>query len=163
VAISQPDTVLLDNTVLSNFALVKRTDLVLQLWPHSSTTANAWREYQAGVALGYLPKETWTALPLIYLNKTENKVAQQLEKVLGAGERTCIAVVKIRGGLFVTDDRTARLVALEMGVKVTGTLGILIVAVERKIIPISDANHLLAQMITYGYRSPIEKLSGQFS
>ena len=47
--------------------------------------------------------------------------------------------------------------------KVTGTLGILIVAVERKIILIGDANHLLARMIKYGYRSPIDNLSGLFS
>jgi predicted nucleic acid-binding protein len=134
---------------------VKQTDLVLQLWPDSSTTADAWREYQAGVALGYLPKETWTALPRVKLNDTEDKIAQKLVKILGAGERTCIAVVKNRGGLFVTDDRKARQAALEMGVKVTGTLGILVVAVERKVIPIDEANHLLAQMIKYGYRSPI--------
>ena len=81
---------------------------------------------------------------------------------LGAGERSCIAVVKNRGGLFVTDDRKARQVALEMGVKVTGTLGILVVAVERKLISIEAANHLLAQMIAYGYRSPVNDLSNLF-
>ena len=160
---SRPAPILLDNTVLSNFALVKQTDLVLQLWPDCTTTADAWREYQAGVALGYLPKETWTAIPQIKLNETEDKIAQQFVKALGAGERTCIAVAKNRGGLFVTDDRKARQVALEMGVKVTGTLGILIVAVERKIIPIGDANHLLSQMIKDGYRSPINNLSDLFS
>ena len=75
---SRPVLILLDNTVLSNFALVKQTDLVLQLWTNCSTTANAWREYQASVALAYLPKETWTALPRIKLNDTEVKIAQQL-------------------------------------------------------------------------------------
>ena len=112
---SQSDPILLDNTVLSNFALVKQSDLVLRLWPDCNTTADAWREYQAGVALGYLPKDTWTALPRIKLNETEDKIAQKLEKALGAGERTCIAVAKNRGGLFVTDDRKARLVALKWG------------------------------------------------
>ena len=97
---SQPAPILFDNTVLSNFALVKQTDLVLQLWPDSSTTADAWREYQAGVALGYLPKETWNALPRIQLNDTEDEIAQQLVNALGAGERTCIAVAKNRGGLL---------------------------------------------------------------
>jgi predicted nucleic acid-binding protein len=155
---SQPNPILLDNTVLSNFALVKRTDLVLQLWPHCSTTADTWREYQAGVALGYLPKETWTTLPRTELNETEEKIARQLVNALGAGERTCIAVAKTRNGLFVTDDRKARQVALEMGVIVSGTLGILVVAVERKIIPIGEANQLLAQMIEYGYRSPVDNL-----
>jgi predicted nucleic acid-binding protein len=122
-----------------------------------------WHEYQAGVALGYLSTEIWTALPRIELNKTEEKIARQLMNALGAGERTCIAVVKSRGGLFVTDDRKARQIALQMGVKVTGTLGILVVAVERKLISIDDANHLLAQMIEYGYRSPVNNLSNLFS
>jgi predicted nucleic acid-binding protein len=48
---------------------------------------------------------------------------------------------------------------MEMGVKVTGTLGILVIAVERKVISIEEANHLLAQMIAYGYRSLIDKLN----
>jgi len=63
----------------------------------------------------------------------------------------------------VTDDRKARQVALEMGVKVTGTLGILVMVVELKIISIDEAEDLLAQMIEFGYRSPIDKLSNLFS
>ena len=159
---SQPKPVFLDNTVLSNFALVNRTDLVLRLWPQCTTTVDAWQEFQSGVALGYLPKETWETLPLVDLTDAEHRVAQQFVRVLGAGERACIAVAKNRNGLFVTDDRKARQAALEMGIKVTGTLGILVVAIERKIIPIGEAEHLLAQMIDYGYRSPVDNLSSLF-
>ena len=63
-----------------------------------------------------------------------------------------------RAGLFVTDDRKARQVALDLGVKVTGTLGILVMAVERQIIIIDEANQYLAQMIRNGYRSPVDDL-----
>lgn len=50
-----------------------------------------------------------------------------------------------------------------MGVKFTGTLGILVVAVEHRMITIHEANQLLAQMIEYGYRSPVENLNKRFS
>ena len=159
---SQSRPVLLDNTVLSNFALVNRTEIVSNLWPHCSTTVDAWREFQSGITLGYLPKESWGALPQIELNELDQGIAQQFLDTLGAGERTCIAVAKNCDGLFVTDDRKARQVAVEMGLKVTGTLGILVVAVERQFIKFSEAESLLAQMIEYGYRSPIDELSKLF-
>jgi hypothetical protein len=38
---SQSKPVLLDNTVLSNFALVKRTDLIRHLWDNCSTRGSA--------------------------------------------------------------------------------------------------------------------------
>jgi len=75
---SQSKPVLLDNTVLSNFALVNQTNLVLQLWLKCSTTVDAWREYQSEVVLGYLPKDIWETLLRINLTEKENGIAQQL-------------------------------------------------------------------------------------
>ncbi len=44
---------LLDNTVLSNFALVRRADLLLlALGPEIATTPEVVEEFLAGVALG---------------------------------------------------------------------------------------------------------------
>lgn len=160
---AQSRPILLDNTVLSNFAVVKRADIVLQLWNACSTTPDAWQEFQFGIALGHLPGDAWKTIALTELTEPERAIAKQLSRVLGAGERSCLAVVKNSGGLFVTDDRKARQVALELEVNVTGTLGILIVAVERKVIPIGDANHILAQMIQNGYRSPVDHLNSLFS
>jgi predicted nucleic acid-binding protein len=124
---------------------------------------DVWREYQSGVALGYLPKETWETLPHVELTETEQQIAQQLKNILGAGESACIAVIKSRGGLFVTDDQKARQVASGVGVRVTGSLGILVVAIERKIISIGEAELVLAKMIDYGYWSPVENLKSLFS
>ena len=72
--------VLLDNTVLSNFALVKHTDLVRKFWDNCSTTEDAWQEYQSGVALGYLPKGGWKTLPRIQLTGIEVGIAQQFNR-----------------------------------------------------------------------------------
>ena len=160
---SQSNPVLLDNTVLSNFAEVKRTDVVTGLWKTCCTTQDAWREFQAGVAIDRLPRNAWKTLPVTELTDLELDLANRLSNALGAGERSCIAVAANRAGLFVTDDRKARQVALDLGVKVTGTLGILVVAVERKIILLDEANRYLAQMIQNGYRSPVDDLSSLLS
>ena len=65
--------VLLDNTVLTNLALVNRVDLVIRLWGAAPcTTAPVLAEYQVGVQSGLLPfiardawsQTTWTrAMP----------------------------------------------------------------------------------------------------
>ena len=156
---SQSKLILLDNTVLSNFAEVKRTDIVLSLCNGCTTTPEAWSELQSGIAIGRLPKNAWKTLHVTELTDLELDLANRLSNALGAGERSCIAVAVNRAGLFVTDDRKARQVALDLGVKVTGTLGILVVAVERQIIIIDEANQYLAQMIRNGYRSPVDDLS----
>ena len=155
---SQSNLALLDNTVLSNFARVDRYNLVMDLWPSCATTLEAWQEFQAGVIIGKLPKNVWKGLSLIELTADERESSNGLSNILGLGERTCIAAAKHRHGLFMTDDRKARQVALELGIKITGTLGILVVAVERRKITLEEANRLLAAMIENGYRSPVDEL-----
>ena len=75
---SLPKLVLLDNTVLSNFAEVKRTDIVLSLWKACTTTPDAWRECQSGVAIGRLPEEAWKTLPITRLTPPEQELADRL-------------------------------------------------------------------------------------
>jgi predicted nucleic acid-binding protein len=160
---SLPNLVLLDNTVLSNFAQIGRSDLVMSLWAGCSTTMEARQEFLVGLAAGKLPLDVWQDLPLIDLTGVEREFADGLSKVLGLGERTCVAAVKFRGGMLVSDDRKARQVALEIGVKVTGTLGILVIDVERKRITLEEANQVLEKMIEYGYRSPVKDLGSLIS
>ena len=51
---------------------------------------------------------------------------------LHAGEGACLALLAARdGGMFLTDDAGARLVAEEMGIEVHGTIGALIRSVRR--------------------------------
>lgn len=70
VAMSWPT--LLDNTILTNFALVDRAELVTQLWPTAAcTTAAVVAEYAVGVAEGLLPADAWTDLPVVELTGKE--------------------------------------------------------------------------------------------
>ena len=151
--------IVLDNTVLTNFALVGRDDLPHLLWPSRvCTTEAAWAEYQSGVALGKLPAEAWKTLPVIPLTEEEATLASRLAHRLGSGERTCLVLAFHRQGMLATDDKRARQVAKQYGVSVTGTLGILATCVEQGVLLLPEANGLLRGMIEHGYRSPVHDL-----
>ena len=148
--------VLLDNTVLANFALVGRPDLVLRLWGDAAcTTPEAWSEYQVGVAADLVSAAAWVDLPVVTLAKAEVDFAANLPARLGAGERTCLAVALHRRGLFATDDQDARSVAQRHDVPVTGTLGILVLCTRQEHLSKDEANALLKAMIAAGYHSPV--------
>jgi len=151
--------ILVDNTVLSNFALVKRADLVLRLWATAAgTTSSVLAEYRAGAASGVLSPQAWAQLPVLTLTAEETEFASSLPPRLGAGERTCLSVAVHRRGILATDDLDARRMADEYGVSTTGSVGILALCVRRGHLTHEQANALLAAMIAAGYRSPIESL-----
>jgi len=80
-----------------------------------------------------------------------------LEKI-GLGEASSIAIAKARGFFFACDDRTARREAGLLGVKLTGTFGILKKAVRNRIIRLKEGNLILAEMIEKGFYSSVSSL-----
>jgi predicted nucleic acid-binding protein len=151
--------IFLDNTVLSNLALVGQSDLAFHLWAERvSTTREVLQEYQVAAQAGLLPAHAWSDLPVIDMTPQESAWAETLSKRLGAGERSCLAVAHSRGGLVVSDDADARDAAQRWGIPVTGTLGVLALAVRREVLTLPEANLLLAEMIAAGYRTPLEIL-----
>jgi len=153
--VSKP--VLLDNTVLTNFALIGRPDLVLEPWPIACTTPATVAEYQAGVA-HQLPAAAWQSLEVVDLTPAEATLAQRLSNRLGSGERECLAVAALRGGLFVSDDFDARRQAQELSVATSGSIGILLLNVRQGRLRLVEGNDLLVQLIAAGYRSPVASL-----
>jgi predicted nucleic acid-binding protein len=149
--------VILDNTVLSNFALVQRADLVTGIWQNCATTPHAWNEFMAGVALRRFPAHAWKGLPVVDLLPEEIEFQHRLPS-LGKGEGTCLAVAYNRKAILATDDQKARRIGLQWGLDITGTLGFLLFAIRFDHIDLATANALLHQMITTGYHSPVEDL-----
>lgn len=150
---------LLDNTVLSNFAAVKRPDIVLRLWPGQiCTTPGVLLEYQNAVLTRHYAPDSWAELPVLELTETEREYAASLPTPLGPGECECIAVAIHRQGSFVSDDAAARAVARSKGLEISGTLGILLIASELGPLTLTEANTLLKKMIAAGYRSPVDDL-----
>jgi predicted nucleic acid-binding protein len=58
-----------------------------------------------------------------------------------------------------TDDRDARRIAQQMGLKVTGTLGILVHLVRAKRVSLEEANRLLEGMAQRGFFSPVSDIA----
>lgn len=153
------DLVVLNATPLTNFALVGRPDLPLRLWQDKiCTTSAVMEEYQAGVLSGRLPANVWQDLPVAQLSEGEEIWMAELSLRLGNGERSCIAVAFHRSGLLVTDDLDARRLARELGVRITGSIGILVACVRAGLVNLDGANALLDMMITAGFRSPVRLL-----
>lgn len=150
--------VLLDNTVLSNFALVERTELVMDLWPAACTTPAVKAEYAAGTEARNLPADVWEGLTVLTLTSMEKAFAVRLHQRLGAGERSCIAVAHHRSGLFASDDSDARREAQALQIPTTGTVGILLLNIQQRRITVTDGNKWLAELIQFGYRSPVSRL-----
>lgn len=151
--------VIIDNTVLTNFALVGRPDIVLSLWPDSvATTPEVTAEYTTGIAVANLPSEAWIELPVVSLSNAEFAFSLSLSHRLGAGERACLAVAVSQKILLATDDYDARKYAQRARLTVVGTIGILISTVQKGFIHLDEAQKLLDRMIAAGYRSPITRL-----
>jgi len=83
---------------------------------------------------------------------------EDLSVSLGAGEASSIAAAKARGMVFACDDREARRQSGLLGVRLTGTIGILARAVRVRTIPREEADRILTRMIEKGFFSPIRSL-----
>ena len=155
--IDQP--VILDNTVLTNLALVGRADLVTHLWPATAcTTPSVLDEYRSGAVGGWVPADAWAHLTVVTMTEEETALTARFSTRLGAGERSCLAVAVRRRGLLASDDLDARRIAQQQKVSLTGTIGILTLCMRRGYLSRQEANNLLAEMIALGYHSPFDSL-----
>lgn len=68
-------------------------------------------------------------------------------------------MAKVRGFIFACDDRLARREAAFLGVKLTGTIGIILKAVRKQIIDNKVADRILTKMVAQGFYSPVKSIS----
>ena len=165
-----PRRVVLDATVLSNFAMAGQIQLLRRLYRgRACTTIMVVTEIQRGIDAGYRKLESvegillslqptgW--LPVLALESAEAQALYlQLSASLGSGEASCLAVAVTRGLVLATDDLAARRRATQRGVRLTGTIGILVRLAREGHLPLNEANRILTQMIALRYRSPVASL-----
>lgn len=97
--------ILIDNTVLSNFALVQHPEFIRRAYLEDvSTTHEVITELERGVALGRLPACQWTWLQKVQMTPVEQQQFHQLRSHLGPGEASCLAVAAHRKWKIATDD-----------------------------------------------------------
>ena len=160
--------IILNTTVLSNFAAVGELDLIKRLFGVVYTTHEVHEEILRGISRGYQYLEDvdhemsfdetgWLRVVAIR-SRMEHQSMNDLLKRLGMGESSCIAIAKSRTMIFMSDDRTARRIANELGVLISGTIGILVRCVDKDIISFLEGNIILVEMIQKGYMSPVDSL-----
>jgi len=147
-----------DTTVLNNFAQIRRPDLLRQAFAQVGAPRVVRAELSVGEQLGRVPPVDWSWLQLCDLTDKEQARAAELETRLQAGEAACLALAEARGGLFLSDDGSARRIAASLQVQISGTVGILARLLRSRIVAPVEADALLAEMIRRGYRSPTTSL-----
>lgn len=178
---AEPSLVIFDNTVLSNFALVQAFDVLRRLYAGRAFICRAvQREIQAGIESGWkypwLRSRTrlqainqalehgWLQFPDEEVNPDEEvvelRLALEYGQRFGAGEAEAMAIARTRNWVFASDDGSARRFAKEQGIRVTGTLGVLVKAVSVERLSVFNADAIHAHMIDEGYRSPLPYENG---
>jgi predicted nucleic acid-binding protein len=154
-------TLIADTTVLSNFALVQRPELLSMAGVEIITAAQVMEEIRRGVARGILPPGDWQWLPLCTLDTSEEvQLFEHISRRLGRGEAACLALAVHRGYTFPTDDRDARRWSHRAEIPVSGTIGILVRLVQNGTLTIDEGNALLSEMRQKGFYAPVDRLDG---
>ena len=160
--------IVFDACVLSNFALSGSVDIIRTLYGRTAlitdfVNAEITRGIQAGHS-GLLEIKRSIKKGLIkeicLSGEEEKALFESLSISLGLGEASSIAAAKKRVITFASDDKVARREAARLGVKLTGTLGILKKAVAAKVITLKEADAVLKKMIAQGFYSKFKSIKG---
>jgi predicted nucleic acid-binding protein len=158
--------IVVNTTVFSNLAAADRLPLLEALFGRVLVPSQVHDEILKGIAAGYDFLETadesteaeWIVLTT-FEGQPERALFKRLLDVVGYGEAAGIAMAKERNLIFFSDDRKARRVAQDHGVEISGTLGLLKLAVEEGTLSVGEADEVLSQMIEGGYYAPVQSIN----
>lgn len=168
-----PSPIVLDTTVLINFARTDSVDWLAETISIPVTVDAVTRELGDGLWEGYeslesvseyieyvdgVPEEPVDAICVVPLDGLpRNDAPVEIEK-LDRGEAHALYYAWPDGTL-ATDDLDARDLAKKGGVHVTGSIGILVDGVERGALSVETADEWLEVWRDAGYYSPVETVS----
>jgi len=162
-------SVIVNTTVLSNFAAIDQLDLLNQLYGTIHIPTEVYKEVQVGLEEGYqfyagiaqlihpFVEDGWIQLTGM-VDEQELRLLGELPPSLHQGEAACLAIAHHHGWTLLTDDLTARKEAARLDIRKSGSVGCLVLAIERGVCTLEQANHWLEEMIRQGYRSPVSNL-----
>lgn len=152
--------VVADTTILSNFVLIGREDILNKVFRNNFfTTEEVLKELKRGEDRGVIPKGDWGWIKIVKIESPhENYLFQLFTGFLGKGESSCLSVAISQNFKVLTDDLDARRLSQRRGVPVSGTIGVLVEAVRRGLLSSDEGNAVLSKMIAKGYFSPFERL-----
>jgi len=143
-------SIVVNNTVISNFAVAEKLDLLRQILGKIYITQEVLQEIEDGIKEGHLflnavkkaiDEDNW-----IFVAELKNKelyLYKILSDKMGIGESSCLSIAYMRKWSFFSDDKTARNYAEENNIALVGTFGLLISAIEDGILSKDQANSIL--------------------
>ena len=163
-------SVIVNTTVISNFAAIEQLDVLCQLYSIIHIPTEVYQEIRAGLEEGYrfyqgidrlihpFVDEGW--IRLIGVSEEDDlRFFDDLLQRLHPGEAACLVIAHHRGWVLLTDDAAARQEADRLDVRKSGSVGCLVLAVERGLCTLGEANGWLTRMMAQGYRSPVTDLT----
>ena len=156
----EKEAVVADNTVLSNFALIEREDILAKLFEDTLfTTEEVFKGLKRGEQRNVLPERIWQWIKVLKIESSKEEFLFRLfTESLGKGESSCLSIAISRDLKVLTDDKDARKLAQRRGVPVSGTVGVLVEAEREGLLSTGEGNTMLSEMIEKGYFSPFETL-----
>ncbi len=162
-------SIIANTTVISNFSAIGQMTLLRRVYKKIHISVQVYEEIQSGLEEGYLfytdikqsiyPfSETGWILLTSLSDDTEFDLFEKSPSKLGKGESSCLSIAGHRDWLFLTDDLDARKQAKLMKIRISGSLGCLVLSIEKNICSLAQANRWLYQMIEQGYHSPVHDL-----
>lgn len=156
--LSQP--VVLDTTVLSNFASTGTVDRLVDIIERPVTVPAVRTELEEGATQEY----EFLDAALVHLDDgidvLGTEALSDTEKIrerLDRGEAESLLGAIEQEGTLATDDRAARTVATEQGVPVTGSVGLLVLGIQCGVVDADTANRWLDdRRAKRGYYAPVE-------
>jgi predicted nucleic acid-binding protein len=162
-------SIISNTTVLSNFASIGQLDVLHRLCPILHIPTEVYEEINAGLEEGYLfYRDVQTAiypftetgwLHLTAMDTDELRQFGETPSRLHKGEAACLAIAQHRHWTLLTDDSAARAEAARCRIRVSGSIGCLVLAVERRLTTLEQANEWLSEMIRLDYRSPVSDIT----
>ena len=149
---------IVDTTVISNFSLIGRLDL-LEGIKDLCVTKEVWDELDIANKKGLLKiSQTDLKAEILRMNEDEKESFLRLSSRFGRGEASCLAIALHRDAGILTDDLDARRFAQRGNVPVSGSIGVLVKCITSGHLSLEQGNELLSCMIQKGFFSPVENL-----
>lgn len=151
---------LIDNPVLSNFAVIHGEDLLYRIVEGMLfIPQEVIDERELGEKRQVIPTRDWSWINVLTLDTPEEHITfSTLRDRFGNGESACLSLAIHRQKSILTDDLDVRKYAQRVGIPVSGTIGLLVRGVQQSVFSLEKANDLLKQMIEHGYYSPFQTL-----
>jgi predicted nucleic acid-binding protein len=162
-------SIISNTTVLSNFASIGQLDVLRRLYQILHIPTEVYEEISAGLEEGYLfyrdvlavihPFSEAGWLHLASMETNELRLFGALPPRLHKGEAARLAIAELRHWTLLTDDNAARAEATRRQIRLSGSIGCLILSVEHGLATLEQANAWLNEMTRSGYRSPITDIT----